>query len=79
MWKSEPANGEAIGPEEMATLLANYLKATKPQQSAEHVRGILASLGALPESVKDTPKTARDILADALTIISVDFNSKARA
>ena len=79
VWKSEPANGEAIGPEEMATLLANYLKATKPQQSAEHVRGILASLGALPESVKDTPKTARDILADALTIISVDFNSKARA
>lgn len=79
VWKSEPVIGEAIGPEEMAVELVNYLRETTPKQSAERVRELLASLRSLPESVEDTPETARDILANALTIISVDFNAKARA
>lgn len=79
VWKSEPVNGVAISVEEMAVELANYLRETTPQQSAERVSSLLSSLGLSSESIEEMSETARDVLADALTIISVDVEPSLRA
>lgn len=73
IWKSEPVMGEAISPEEMAIELANYLRETTPQQSVERMNSLLSFLRVSPESTDDISETAREILADALTIISIDM------
>jgi len=76
VWKSEPVDGEAISADGMAQQIANYIKGVSPEQSESTLHHMLDKMAKEVQELPEESEAVSSLLADALTVISVNMDSK---
>jgi len=72
IWKSDPVIGEAVGPEDMATSIANYFRETSAVQSLENLRAILSAINVSSILAQEAPESTRNLVLEAFTILAIN-------